>query len=380
MLMPPSCVVSPYHSLAPQNSMFPRQASAVFSMGLFAPGFFYLALHQIIGFAREAPVPEWKRSLHWYFGGVMTLVGLGASMCLLLSPQGLALCDQMDRQTQGLPTMTAAKPLDNGTSSMPKGERISQGPDSKKERRASTLQARQNDQRLDVGAAVASSHPEGACGTMGRDAGMAIAGGNAVAGEDSLDHDIEALLDEQHDKNSAYSGQGTHQGRKSPSSDGSMMAVGLSIWQSLASIFASIFVIVCITSFFTVVPTSNVQLPVILFYVKNGADFAGRCASLLPFSLTDQRHLMIAVGFRCLLFPVFFVYTLSEAFGRSDVLIIMIVAVSSVSSGYINTQCYMAAAATVSSADRPMAAGLMNLVFQTSILASLGASIVLLQV
>lgn len=67
-------------------------------MGLFAPGFFYLALHQITGFARETPVPEWKRSLHWYFGGVLTIVGLAAGMYLLFSEQGKDLCDQMDEQ------------------------------------------------------------------------------------------------------------------------------------------------------------------------------------------------------------------------------------------------------------------------------------------
>ena len=54
---------------------------------------------------------------------------------------------------------------------------------------------------------------------------------------------------------------------------------------SLLSIFISIFAIVAIISFFTKVPSTNPALPATLFYVKNGADFLGRCLTLLPSTL-----------------------------------------------------------------------------------------------
>lgn len=231
----------------------------------------------------------------------------------------------------------------------------------------------------DVGAAVASSHPEGAYGTMSRDAGRAMGMGGDEEEEEKQRQQTGGKGDSS-DQKQLLSGDGGSSSSSSGDDAGSMKAVATSIWQSLLSIFASIFVIVCITSFFTVVPSDNIQLPVILFYVKNGADFAGRCASLLPFSINNQWHLLWAVAARCLLFPVFFIYTLTPAFGRSDILIIMIVAISSVTSGWVNTQCYMVASASVKAEHKPTAAGLMNLVFQTSILASLGASIGLLQV
>ena len=58
----------------------------------------------------------------------------------------------------------------------------------------------------------------------------------------------------------------------------------------------------------------NAGLPVVLFYVKNSTDFLGRCFTLLPLCITNQRILAIAVAFRFLLVPMFFIYAVADVF------------------------------------------------------------------
>ena len=156
----------------------------------------------------------------------------------------------------------------------------------------------------------------------------------------------------------------------------SMKEVASMIYVAIISIFASIFAIVAITTYFTKVPGSGQivdikSLPVMLFYVKNSADFLGRVFTLLPLCIRTQKVLGIVVFLRFLLVPVFFMYAMN-VFPADDMLILLLVGVSGVTSGYINTSCFVVAGGYMKTPDAKKAgSALMNLSLQGALVASI---------
>ena len=161
------------------------------------------------------------------------------------------------------------------------------------------------------------------------------------------------------------------------SKDSGMKQVAKLINVALVSIFASIFAIVAITTYFTKVPGSGTlvdgsSLPVTLFYVKNSTDFLGRVFTLFPLLIKSQHSLGIIVFLRFLLVPVFFAYAMG-GLPADDILIIILVGISGLTSGYINTSCFVVAGQYMKSPDTKKAgSALMNLSLQGALIASIG--------
>lgn len=163
--------------------------------------------------------------------------------------------------------------------------------------------------------------------------------------------------------------------------DSSMVGVAKTIAVCLVSIFVSIFAIVAITTYFTKIESSgtvgNPALPVILFYVKNSTDFLGRCFTLLPLCIRSQKSLGFAVTVRFLLVPLFFIYAVANIF-VSDVFLLLLVAVSGLTSGYINTCCFVVAGQYMKTPSaKSSGAALMNISVQASLIVAIAFGAIL---
>ena len=160
-----------------------------------------------------------------------------------------------------------------------------------------------------------------------------------------------------------------------------MAGVAKMIAVCLVSIFVSIFAIVAITTYFTKIESSgtvgNPALPVILFYVKNSTDFLGRCFTLLPLCIQSQKSLGFAVSVRFLLVPIFFIYAVANIF-VSDVFLLLLVAVSGLTSGYINTCCFVVAGQYMKTPSaKSSGAALMNISVQASLIVAIAFGAIL---
>jgi hypothetical protein len=265
------------------NSLFSKTSAATFCMGLFAPGFVFMAFQLGTDFSANPKRKVGATPLvdvHWYLAGALTFVGVIGLVLLLNLPASRQLLVDADKKL----------------------------------------------------------------------AEEAAAERSGVA---------------------AKAGKG-----KKPDGETSMKEVAGMIYIAIISIFASIFAIVAITTYFTKVPGSgNVvdvkSLPVMLFYVKNSADFLGRVFTLLPLCIKTQKVLGVVVFLRFLLVPVFFMYAMN-VFPADDVLILVLVGVSGVTSGYINTSCFVVAGGYMKTPDAKKAgSALMNLSLQGALVASI---------
>ncbi len=302
-----------YGSIFAFNGFWPTRAAAVFSLGLFLPGFLFIALHAIVGFEATFPPTKENKDAHWYFGGAAGFLGLAAFLGLLFGPRGTAICAEKDAQAAA---------------------------------RASAGSAKRDSAGVELIGMSEASDPEATLSSSG--APKHETGGPRIV-------------------------------RKSSAADRENRNIALRaawnvVWPSLLSIFISIFAIVCITSFFTAAPSPNPSLPATLFFVKNGCDFLGKALTLLPPLIRSQWQLVLASAVRFVPLPLFFLHVFTPVLGRNDVFLIALVAASAVISGYLNTSCFQIAAKTVNAEQRPAAKLLVNLSFQTSLLASIALS------
>jgi len=371
-----------YGSIFAFNSLWPSKASSVFSMGLFLPGFLFMALHAAIGFTETFPPSADKKAAHWYFAGSMGLVGIVAFLALLYGPRGAQLCDEMDARarataaaatlvggtqegkdcTPGATTaLTISKAAPSGSSSASPG-----GEGSARRSSSSSLDSGAGpcaqDGDVEMSAVAAAGSQRRADATAGSDAPLAGKAGAAAAPPGCLP------------------GSGAAAAAAAPGAGPVSVPVYILLLPSLGSVFVSIIAIVSITSFFTAAPSADPSLPATLFYVKNGCDFLGRAFTLAPPVIRSQWQLVASTAVRFTAMPLFFVYVFTEALGRSDGFLVALVAVSAVISGYLNTMCYQLAAKSVSPAQKPAASTLMNMSFQASLLASIGLSFAILAV
>ena len=169
--------------------------------------------------------------------------------------------------------------------------------------------------------------------------------------------------------------------KKEEDIDSSMSGVAKLLGIALISIFVSIFAIVAITTYFTKIASDglvgNAALPVTLFYVKNSTDFLGRCFTLLPLCIRNQKVLGVSVGLRFLLVPMFFIYAVALPF-HSDIFLLLLVAVSGLTSGYINTCCFVVAGSYMKNpALKSSGAALMNISFQAALIVSISFGAIL---
>jgi hypothetical protein len=345
------------------NSLFPRVASSVFSIGLFVPGFWFLFLHLAIDF-NSVPVPKWKRDAHWFYAAGWTLLGIAALVALLRTPEGRDALRRTDETLARDAARAAAR------KQAKEAEAADEGP---------ALDMVGCDDADGGLSSARTGVDEWRGGGRGRSVWRRAYGGCSLG----------ALC-------SACRGSGVRTGagvgavasaRSGPAAaalDEEAGAVALLrvIVLSLASLGLSIFAVVTLSSLFTRVPSASPSLPGVLIYTKNSADFAGRVLTLLPPVIANQRQLLVAVVVRFCLLPIFIAYLFNALFpstsSSGDAFVIALVAVSSVTSGYLNTAAYAQAAALVPSTLKAVAAGWMNVSFQVSVLLSLGFCFALL--
>ncbi len=274
------------------NAVFSKTCASIFTMGMFSPGFIFMAFQLSTDFSANPKAMLGSVSLahlHWYIAGAVSAVGVVALVVMLNHPLSKRLLAATDRKLQA-----------------------------------------DYAQRL-------------------RDAeNLAIAGG---------------------------SGRRVGPGSKGAADEASPTIVLRTISICVASIFTSIFAIVSITTYFTKIPSSGMvghaSLPVVLFYVKNSSDFLGRVLTLAPLCITSQRSLGIVVFVRFLLVPVFFIYATTD-FMSNDLLLLILVGVSGVTAGYINTSCFVVAGSYMKSpTQKKTGAGVMNLTMQLSLVVSI---------
>jgi hypothetical protein len=135
------------------------------------------------------------------------------------------------------------------------------------------------------------------------------------------------------------------------------------------------------TTYFTKIDSDgtvgNAFLPVVLFYVKNSTDFLGRCFTLMPLCIKDQKVLAVSVAFRFLLVPLFFIYAVANIFTH-DIFLLVLVAISGLTSGYINTCCFVVAGQYMRTPGlKSSGAALMNISFQAALIVSISFGAIL---
>ena len=157
--------------------------------------------------------------------------------------------------------------------------------------------------------------------------------------------------------------------------DESQAAVAKTIFLCRVSVFINIFSSVFTAAFFAYVPEEGgvSNLPIVLYFVRLFSDLAGRPLSAVlerRFGrwITTMWGLVVCVLCRMFLAVIFFAYiTPGSPVPRSDLLIIVVIAVFSALSGYLCILSYeFAAASQTTKAGQTRACALMNTTFQAA--------------
>jgi hypothetical protein len=156
------------------------------------------------------------------------------------------------------------------------------------------------------------------------------------------------------------------------------------VWPHALTLFLTVFGSVLLFPFFSYAPSSapsaerRADFSAVLFYVKSVADTLSRPVTVATSCglRQDGRTLLGLAAARIVLgVPLFFAYCFSTRLGRSDALFCLFVAAFSATSGLFITYAYQLGAALarkrLPEGDVKRVSGLLNLAFQTGILAAL---------
>jgi hypothetical protein len=156
------------------------------------------------------------------------------------------------------------------------------------------------------------------------------------------------------------------------------------VWPHALILFLTVFGSVLLFPFFSYAPSSahsaerRADFSAVLFYVKSVADTLSRPVTVATSCglRQDGRALLGLAAARIVLgVPLFFAYCFSTRLGRSDVLFCLFVATFSATSGLFITYAYQLGAELarkrLPEGDAKRVSGLLNLAFQTGILAAL---------